>query len=577
MTKRQFRVLYRQFLFRIVDPELLSGHAQGDVNTLLGQFAALLIVVSLVFCLPLGVANAKEPLVRLIGTLGMENLLISTTMLAVGLLAVLSWDSTFPDRREVLVLAPLPVRASTLFLAKAAASMTALGLTVAVLNSISGMLWPFAIRPYGGLRGVLWSFCAWWVAMFAAGAFIYCSVLCLQGLAAQFLPRRWFLRLSSFLQIAVFCIFLSVYFLQPPFASLSEMMDPANQRLLAWLPSYWFLGALRQLNGSSLAVLEPLARRAWAGLAITIAGTALVFFLSWFRTLRRIVEEPDITPGVRGIALPRFGNAWQTAIVQFSIRSLFRSRRHRLILAFYLGVGFALAILLLKSPEAQQQILAAPGGPLRYRVSAPMPASTIIMLGFWTVGIRILFARPLDPPANWVFRITPIQGGRECLAANRRTLLVLGLAPLWLGAAGLLFSIWPWRPVLGHLLVLGLLGVILADLCLHEFHKIPFTCSYLPGRSNIHITFGLSIFLIAEISDAAALLELPALGNAAYYAWLLGVLCIAAVVARWRASPESWEMTTLQFEEVPPWTLIALGLPRDGGRPEEGMANEIRA
>lgn len=314
MTKRQFRVLYRQFLFRIVDPELLSGHAQGDVNTLLGQFAALLIVVSLVFCLPLGVANAKEPLVRLIGTLGMENLLISTTMLAVGLLAVLSWDSTFPDRREVLVLAPLPVRASTLFLAKAAASMTALGLTVAVLNSISGMLWPFAIRPYGRLRGVLWSFSAWWVAMFAAGAFIYCSVLCLQGLAAQFLPRRWFLRLSSFLQIAVFCIFLSVYFLQPPFASLSEMVDPADQRLLAWLPSYWFLGALRQLNGSSLAVLEPLARRAWAGLAVTIAGTALVFFLSWFRTLRRIVEEPDITPGVRGIALPRFGNAWQTAI-----------------------------------------------------------------------------------------------------------------------------------------------------------------------------------------------------------------------------------------------------------------------
>ncbi len=408
MTKLQFRVLYRQFLFRIVDPELLSGYAQGDVNTLLGQFAALLIVVSLAFCIPLGlVTGTKEtPLVRLIATLGIENFLVSTTMLAVGLFAVLSWDSTFLDRRDVLVLAPLPVRASTLFLAKAAASITALGLTIAVLNSVSGLLWPFAIMPHGGLTGALWSFCAWWIAMCAAGAFIYCSVLCVQGLAAEFLPRRWFLRLSLFLQIGVFCVFVSVYFLQPPFASFSEMVDPANQRWLAWLPTYWFLGALRQLNGSQLAVLEPLARRAWAGLGIAAAGTALVFLLSWFRTLRRIAEEPDITPAVRGIPLPRFGNAWQTAIVHFSMRSLLRSRQHRLILAFYLGVGFALVIFFLKSPEAQQQILAASGGA---RVNAPMLASTIVMLGFWMLGIRVLFARPLDPGANWVFRITPIR------------------------------------------------------------------------------------------------------------------------------------------------------------------------
>ncbi len=565
MAKLQFGILYRLFLFRIVDPELLSGHAQGDVNTLLGQFAALLIVVSLAFCLPLGlVAGATQPLVRLIATLGFQNLLISTTMLTVGLFAVLSWDTTVPDRRDVLVLAPLPVRASTLFFAKAAASVTALTLTIAVLNSISGLLWPFATMPHGGLTGAIRSFAAWWLTMFSAGAFIYCSVLCVQGLAAQVLPRRWFLRLSSFLQIGVFCLFVSVYFLQPPFASLGEMVDPANQRLLSWLHSYWFLGALRQLNGSLLPVLEPLARRAWAGLAIVIAGTALVFLLSWFRTLRRIVEEPDITPGVRDIPLPRFGNAWQTAIVQFSIRSLLRSRQHRLILSFYLGVAFALVILFLKSPEAKRQILAPSGA---YRVNAPMLASTIVTLVFWMVGIRVLFARPLDPGANWIFRTTPIRGGAECVTANRRSLLVLGLAPLWLGSAALLFPIWPWRAALGHLVILGLLGSILADICLYDFQRIPFTCSYLPGRSNIHITFGLSILCVLEITGSAAQLELPALGNGAYYAWMVGVLGLAAILARWRASPASWEMTTPQFEEVPPWSLISLGLPRDGGQP----------
>ena len=49
MEKLQFRVLYRQFLFRMVDLELLSADALGDSNKLLGQFAALLIFVSIFF------------------------------------------------------------------------------------------------------------------------------------------------------------------------------------------------------------------------------------------------------------------------------------------------------------------------------------------------------------------------------------------------------------------------------------------------------------------------------------------------------------------------------------------------
>src|SRR5216684_7008914 len=77
-------------------------------------------------------------------TWNMELFLITTTMLVVGLFAVLSWDSTFPDRRDVLVLAPLPVRARTLFLAKVAAVATALSLTVALLHGASGLIWPLA-------------------------------------------------------------------------------------------------------------------------------------------------------------------------------------------------------------------------------------------------------------------------------------------------------------------------------------------------------------------------------------------------------------------------------------------------
>ena len=42
MTKLQFRILYREFLFRVVDLELLSPHAQGDASKILGQCACQL-------------------------------------------------------------------------------------------------------------------------------------------------------------------------------------------------------------------------------------------------------------------------------------------------------------------------------------------------------------------------------------------------------------------------------------------------------------------------------------------------------------------------------------------------------
>src|SRR5580704_2976510 len=145
MNKLQFRVLYRQFLFRMVDVELLSASAQGDVSKLLGQLGGLLIFFSSGLALGAALFGGRmPPRMLLMSIWGMEHFLIATTMLVVGLFAILSWDSTFPDRRDVLVLAPLPLRARTMFLAKVAAVATALSLTVALLHGAAGFIWPLA-------------------------------------------------------------------------------------------------------------------------------------------------------------------------------------------------------------------------------------------------------------------------------------------------------------------------------------------------------------------------------------------------------------------------------------------------
>src|SRR5215470_12682594 len=150
MTKLQFRTLYREFLFRLVDLELLSPDAQGDAGKLLGRFAGLLGFFGVYLGLAGLMFDGKHISTATFQMLSwsMEHFLISTTMLIVGLFAVLSWDSTFPDRRDVLVLAPLPIRTRTMFLAKVVAVATALSLTVAFLHAFTGLIWPtaFAIQ-----------------------------------------------------------------------------------------------------------------------------------------------------------------------------------------------------------------------------------------------------------------------------------------------------------------------------------------------------------------------------------------------------------------------------------------------
>ncbi len=564
MEKIQFRILYREFLFRMVDLELLSAHAQGDMSKLLGQFAALLVFFS-VWCSlgALGIGGNN-----LIAAWSMEHFLIATTMLAVGLFAVLSWDSTFPDRRDVLVLAPLPLRTRTLFLAKVAASATALSVTVAALNSATGIALPMVLAPWNnGLLDLVLSFApyrafaAYWIAMLSAGAFVFCSVLCVQGLGALVLPYRRFLRLSSFLQMAAFCFFICVYFFEPSLTTPRALAAAENQRLLAWLPSYWFLGLFQQLNGSMPVALAPLAWRAWTGLAVAGCGAGATFLLSYFRTLKKIVEEPDIMPDSHGMRwLPRFGNSLATAIVQFSIRTLLRSRRHRMMLAFYLGAGFALVILIVKGGVAHGLHLADPA-------NAPLLFASLIMMCFWIVGTRVVFSMPLALRANWIFRVTEIRGAREYLSAIRRTLFILAAAPVWLASAAFFLAIWPWRPAAAHLVVMGLWGIALAYISLRGFQKIPFACSYLPGKSFFHMAF-VAAAVLAQLIGMGVDLESRALHDPPAYARMLVVLIVAALLAGWRTvALAKSEEATVQFEELASPAILVLGLHRDGVLP----------
>src|SRR5215472_7202110 len=119
---RQFRVLFRDFLGRMIDLEVLS--TRGEPQAILAQFAAILAAVSFVLAIYLVPRYGTSPMPRMrLLTLAWldEEFLIGLTMLIAGLFSLLAWNAVMPDKRDALVLGPLPVETGTVFRAKAAA------------------------------------------------------------------------------------------------------------------------------------------------------------------------------------------------------------------------------------------------------------------------------------------------------------------------------------------------------------------------------------------------------------------------------------------------------------------------
>ena len=132
----QFRILCRQFLLRVVDLEALS--IEADIPRFLGQFAGVLIMISIV-----NFISASMFLLSM--TWRIEQYLIATMMLVAGLIVVVSWDATFPDRRDVMVLSPLPVAPRTILFAKVAALCAVLSIAILALNVATGVICPLLL------------------------------------------------------------------------------------------------------------------------------------------------------------------------------------------------------------------------------------------------------------------------------------------------------------------------------------------------------------------------------------------------------------------------------------------------
>jgi hypothetical protein len=218
--------------------------------------------------------------------------------------------------------------------------------------------------------------------------------------------------------------------------------------------------------------------------------------------------------------------------------------------AFYLAFVFGIAFSVLRGE------MAAPG-PIPISMDFLVP--TFLMMFFAVVGLRNVCSLPISLTANWVLRTTQIRPPEKYVAATRVTLMLFAVAPVWLLTAALSLRLRPAVQVTGHLAVLALLGCILVETCLIGFHKVPFTCSYLPGKANVQLIFWGSVIVLVSLVIPCVEFEQSALHEANKFGFMVCIL-VGLALALFAYNDLRAKSAVIHFEEIPDEVITTLGL-----------------
>jgi hypothetical protein len=471
---------------------------------------------------------------------------------AIGIVSVVMWDTLFPGRRDVFVLGSLPVRPRVQALGRLGSLLALFGTFATALNLLPAVTFSMisALTITGAIRGLP----AHLTACLAADAFVFFGLTMVQGVLLVGVGRRASERLAPVAQVGtVLIVLLTLLFIGPLREATAVALERGNASdpILRWFPLAWFVGIYEVIGGTSRPIMWTLAARGIGSGVVPLLGSVGLYLLAYRRLCARAIETP-----ARSSASPlsRAGSAAirrllvrhpaEQAICSFTLRVLARSRRHRMLMAIYVGGGLALIIAAIV-PAFLRNGASAFATPSVASLGPPLILSAALAVGF-----RALLAIPVDLGAGWIFRtcsLTPFRVG----AGVHKAGLLLVIAPValtaWASAAVLWDASIAWR----HAVFCASLSLLLLELLLLKSAGMPFARQYIPGASRFHLLwpFYLSCFLVYTYSAAES--ERLMLREGGLVTAVTVVLLFAAGLAamRWWTL---WHTPELSFEvEVP--------------------------
>ena len=474
-----------------------SSNDTGELNLGVGVIAVLLampgVLVSLLmfekygsFIRFLRGAGAYDPFSA---TIPDEYFFLVLSMVVSGAAALWRWDSIFLDRRDFTNLVPLPIGLPSIFLANLCAIFALVGLLTVVVNAASMILFPVAVVGSQPSLSVFFRFAAGHAAvMFAASAFSSLAIFAIAGVLMTLLPAAAFRRLSLLVRFALALLLLILLDTSLVVPQWLTHLSIADAHRVAVFPPVSFLGLVRTVWGKGYEpFVATMTKAAAVSMGAAFLTTLLAYAVSFRRSFMRIPETPDAGP------LPRvpfslsplaplreavLNTPAQRACYHFVARTLVSSDGHLQVVSGFLALGLVASAAMLGSAPNLHSLISGPQPSIEF-LSVPF-----ILAYCMITGIRLAFEIPSDLPANWIFQFWLDRERHEARPIARRVLLLFSLSWIVPGCFSATLFFWGWLTALVHTAILILCTVVLVEVLLLKFRKIPFTCPYPSFKSN---------------------------------------------------------------------------------------------
>ena len=386
--------------------------------------------------------------------------------LVIALLALVEWSELLPSRQDHLVLAPLPIPRLSFFAAKLGALTIFFSVAIIGTSLLIGVALPGIASGALEPRPALFRMALLTAQLLGAGYFTFWSMVAVQGLLMSALPVRWFECVSFAVQIT---LVVAVVCALPLLPYLPAAKLIANEpRWLAYVPPAWFW----RFDQNA----------AWA-LAIAASAAAGSYLISYLQYSRYQLESPrrvrKIFDAIELVAR-LFRKPESRAICEFTLRTLSRCRKQKLVFLVIAGMGVAViaegAMYLIVHPtrnpvRAAQELQAA-------IISAPLTLSFFSM-----VGLRRAFRIPEELRANWLFQVVETGSAEEQIATAVTCFLLVGAAPFWLASIPVEAAVFGIRAVV-VLAAQAVLMYALAGYLMSDWRALPFTFAQNAARRH---------------------------------------------------------------------------------------------
>jgi hypothetical protein len=488
-------------------------------------------------------------------------------MVLMSFIAVLEWDVIFLDSRDYSNLLPLPIKIRNLFSAKFASVCVFIFLFYLVVNSLSTILFWFYLAQWHsssiffGLRFMF----VHWISAFAASFFAFFIFGFLVSALITLFGYKTFHQISAFLRpvLIVFFVFMMVIFIAESVSSFllfSEFLQlkESNSLFLYLFPPMWFTGLYEVLAGNRDPLFMALSVFAVFAFIIPPLAFLLTGALGYGRYITKMQEVKKKTMQLvklKKFLLRLFNRVFlrsrvQRAVFYFFGKILKKSILHKMRLATYLAASIAVILVFLVSSAGIVQTLST--------VNTAFLSIPLILSFFLLVGIRVIVNIPITVEANWIFRLTEAKDKKDYFTGLKKGIFFFVLFPLFVLLFIFYSFLWNGQISFLHCLYGILLSLLLMEVLFYNYRKIPFACSYLPGKGKLHIFWILYLVSFLIYAFLLSFIEYKILNSALYLIISYGVIFILIAALKTSKKHLLPKKLEIKYEERPEPAMVTL-------------------